>query len=109
MSEEILSRIMRPEVCVFLFLFASLFLIIAIKSFLYDPRAILCLIFATGLLGFLKRGYKTAAMIGFAIEGVAVLIWMLYYVYRNRRLRMVRWLGGVMLASGALAVLLALR
>ncbi len=109
MSQEFLERMMRPEVCVFLFIFASLFLVIALKAFLYDPRAILCAVFATGLLGFLKRGYETAAMVGFAVEGIAVVGWMLYYAYRNRRSRILRWLGGAMLACGALAVLLMLR
>ncbi|MDR0770380.1 MAG: hypothetical protein LBE75_04175 [Burkholderiales bacterium] len=109
MSQEILDRMLRPEVCVFLFLFATLFLIIMIKALLYDPRAILAVIFVTGLLGFLRRGYKTAAMVGFAIEGAAVVGWMLYYAYRNRQSRMLRWLGGAMLASGALAALLMLR
>ncbi|MDR2710825.1 MAG: hypothetical protein LBB65_05795 [Burkholderiales bacterium] len=110
MSQEILDRMMRPEVIVFLFLFATLFLIIAIKSFLYEPRTLLFLFFATGFLGLLKKyGSAPAAMIGFVIEGIAIVIWMLYYGYRERKTPMVRRLGGALLICAAVSILLALR
>jgi len=110
MSEEFIKGLMQPESYVFLYFFAVLFIIIMFKSFFYDFRVFLIIAIVFLPVALLWGAeYRTAAIVGFAILGIGIFGWMLAYLYRDRKSRVTRWLGGGLLACAVLTVLMALK
>ncbi|MCL2871975.1 MAG: hypothetical protein FWF41_03170 [Betaproteobacteria bacterium] len=110
MSEAFIKGLMQPESYIFLYLFAVLFIIVMFKSFFYDFRVFLIIAIVFLPLALLWGAeYKKAAIIGFAILGVGIVGWIICYLYRDRKTRVTRWLGGGLLACAVLTVLMALK